>query len=89
MDKGVIVLLITKRIFGEENGQQIYEYTLKNTNGIEISCLNYGCAITKIITPDRKGNFENIVLGFDVLYKNITFLYLNYGKNPSFYSGLI
>lgn len=55
---------VSKRLFGEQNGKNVYEYTLKNENGIEISCLNYGCAITKMITPDRKGIYENIVIGF-------------------------
>jgi aldose 1-epimerase len=55
---------ISKRLFGKVNEQNVYEYTLTNGNGIEISCLNYGCAITKMIVPDRKGNYENIVLGF-------------------------
>jgi len=58
---------VSKSLFGELNGQQVYEYRLKNKQGIEIYCLNYGCAITRIITPDRAGNFENIVLGFEEL----------------------
>lgn len=62
--RGVNSVLIKEKLFGEANGKNIYEYTLKNRNGIEISCLNYGCAITKMITPDNKGNYENIVLGF-------------------------
>jgi aldose 1-epimerase len=57
-------MLISKRLFGEENEKKVYEYTLKNANGIEVSCLNYGCAITKMIAPDSRGNYENIVLGF-------------------------
>lgn len=58
------MMAISKKLFGEANGQRVYEYTLRNLNGIEISCLNYGCAITKIIAPDRRGKSENIVLGF-------------------------
>ncbi|WP_285716938.1 aldose epimerase family protein [Pelosinus sp. IPA-1] len=58
------MMLISQRLFGKVNEKNVYEYTLKNGNGVEISCLNYGCAITKIIVPDRKGNFENIVIGF-------------------------
>jgi len=58
------MMLINKRLFGEVDGKSIYEYTLRNTNGIEVSCLNYGCAITKIITPDQNESYENIVLGF-------------------------
>lgn len=49
----------------EVKGQTVYEYTLKNNNGIEITCLNYGCVISRILTPDKEQNFENIVLGFE------------------------
>lgn len=67
---------IRKRLFGEADAKNVYEYTLKNANGVEVSCLNYGCAITKIIAPDRWGNFENIVLG----YQNLA----GYENNPIF-----
>ncbi len=66
-DKGVDMMLINTQLFGEDQGRKIYEYTMKNGNGIEISCLNYGCIITKIITPDRQGVYENIALGFSNL----------------------
>lgn len=56
---------VTKKLFGEINWENVYEYTLKNDKGIEISCLDYGCVITKIVTPDRHGKYENIVLGFE------------------------
>lgn len=59
--------MLTKRLFGEDNGKKIYEFTIKNAKGIELYCLNYGCAVTRIITPDRNGLFENIVLGFEDL----------------------
>jgi len=58
---------ISKRLFGKVNEQNVYEYTFKNSNGIEISCLNYGCAITKVMVPDRRGIYENIVLGYQEL----------------------
>lgn len=73
-------MAISKSVFGEVNGQNIYQYTLKNANGIEISCLNYGCAITKIITPDREGIFENIVLQFQDI--------ASYTENP-IYAGVV
>ena len=74
-------MLITKRLFGDVNGKDVYEYTLKNKNGIEISCLNYGCTITKIITPDRNGIYENIVLGFE----NI----VAYQTNPTYFGVVV
>jgi len=57
---------ISKRLFGKVNEQNVYEYTFKN-GSVEISCLNYGCIITKVIVPDRRGNYENIVIGFQEL----------------------
>ncbi|MEH7073107.1 aldose epimerase family protein [Neobacillus drentensis] len=56
---------ILERIFGNYEGESVIEYTLVNDYGMEISCLNYGCVITKIIVPDRLGKFENVVLGFE------------------------
>jgi aldose 1-epimerase len=56
---------ITDRLFGSYEGESIYEYSLVNDLGMTVSCLNFGCVITKIIVPDRLGNFENVVLGFD------------------------
>lgn len=47
------------------NAQTIKEFTLKNKHGMEVSFLNYGCIITKVVVPDRNGNFENVVLGFE------------------------
>lgn len=53
--------------FGEIGNQEVYSYTLINDQGLEVTCLNYGCVISKIIMPDRDGNRENIVLGFDTI----------------------
>lgn len=47
-----------------KKGEQVYCYSLKN-EFLEISVLNYGGIIQKIMMPDRNGKFENIVLGFD------------------------
>ncbi|WP_000862495.1 aldose epimerase family protein [Bacillus mycoides] len=56
---------VFQNVFGKVNGEDVYAYTLKNNTGTEVTCLNYGCVITKIMAPDRKGNYENIVLGFE------------------------
>ncbi|MED3563247.1 aldose epimerase family protein [Bacillus xiapuensis] len=56
---------ITEQVFGEYNGRKVIEYTLVNDSGMRVSCLNYGCVITKIMVPDRGGMMENVVLGFD------------------------
>ena len=51
--------------FGELNNQPVYSFQIINDRGTEITCINYGCIITKIIVPDKQGNFENVVIGYD------------------------
>ncbi len=50
--------------FGHFENQTINEYLLTNKNGMQVGVINYGGAITKIIVPDKEGNFEDIVTGF-------------------------
>lgn len=45
----------------------LFIYTLTNTLGFEVSVTNYGGAVTSLKTPDRDGNFGEIVLGFETL----------------------
>jgi aldose 1-epimerase len=58
---------ILKEDFGFTDQKNVYSFTLINDQGVKISCINYGCIITKMITPDREGNCENIVLGYNTL----------------------
>jgi len=51
--------------FGEVAGKTVTQYTIQNAQGMSFSCIDYGCIITKLLTPDREGHFENVVLGFD------------------------
>ena len=58
---------ITKELFGELKGQSVFQYTLKNSNGMLVKVINYGATITDIITPDKTGTMGSVVLGFDSL----------------------
>lgn len=62
-----------KRVFWKFRRSIINSYTLKNTSGIEISIIDYDCIITKLNVPDKNGNFENIVLGFDTIQEYIDY----------------
>lgn len=53
--------------FGTFNGEKIFLYSLENSNGVRVKITNYGGIVTSIIVPDREGNFEDVVLGFDSL----------------------
>jgi aldose 1-epimerase len=58
---------ITKASWGEADGKPVDLYTLTNKNGVEIKISNYGGTVTSWVTPDKKGNRSNIILGFDSL----------------------
>jgi aldose 1-epimerase len=53
--------------FGQADGQEVLQYTLKNASGMEVKILNYGGIITDIITPDKQGQKGNVVLSYDSL----------------------
>lgn len=57
------------------------QYTLINDQGMQVRFLNYGGIITDIITPDREGNMENIVLA----YKDLK----DYQNNSNYFGALI
>jgi aldose 1-epimerase len=39
--------------------------TLSNKNNVQLKLMNYGASIVELITPDREGNLENIVLTYE------------------------
>lgn len=58
---------IAEKPFGNTDGKDITEYTLSNPSGMQVSIINYGGTITKLIAPDKKGTMGDVVLGYDSL----------------------
>lgn len=46
-------------------GQPTALYTLTNASGMEVCITNFGGRIVSIMVPDSKGEFKDVVLGFD------------------------
>lgn len=46
------------------SGEEVFEYTISNANGMCLSAINYGGIITKLIVPSNGGFFQNVVLSF-------------------------
>ena len=58
--------MIEKSSFGKlENGTEADLYTLTSKSGASAKITNYGAAIVSLMMPDKKGKFEDIVLGYD------------------------
>jgi len=47
------------------DGKRVDLYNLKNSNGMVVQITNYGGKIVSIIVPDRTGNFDDVVTGYD------------------------
>jgi aldose 1-epimerase len=59
---------IEERSFGvTEDGDSVMLYKLTNTNGMRLEATDYGGIITVLTAPDRQGNYQDVVLGFEDL----------------------
>jgi aldose 1-epimerase len=63
------------------DGVDVFLYTLTNDRGLQVSIITYGGAITSLKTPDRDGNFGDIMLGYETLEA--------YTSNPRYFGALI
>ncbi len=69
-------------VFGKlEDGTEIDQFTLKNNDGMEVSIITYGGRITTLKAPDKNGNYEDVVIGFDSLSQ--------YTKSNPYFGALI
>lgn len=55
--------------------KRIQLFRIRNKNGIEAVITNYGLRLISLHTPDKNGNLDDIVLGYDTLHEFET-------KNP-------
>ena len=44
---------------------ELKQFVLKNARGMEARLLNWGATLTHLLVPDRHGNLQDVVLGFD------------------------
>jgi len=57
--------LVQSPVLFQHQNQDVFLFSLKNRNGIEISISNLGGIICSFIVPDRMGRPIDMVLGFD------------------------
>lgn len=59
---------LRSEVFGQtQDGDTVTLFTLTNAQGMKVGVIDYGGIITEITVPDREGNMDNVVLGFDNL----------------------
>ncbi len=61
-------LSIEKSKYGKlSSDEEVHLFTLTNSKGMKVGILDYGGIITSLLAPDKDGNFEDVVLGFENL----------------------
>ena len=63
-------------------GKEVRLYSLENENGLVTQITNYGGRVVNLWTPDKNGNFDDIVLGYETIEE-----YIN--SNEIYYGALI
>ncbi len=59
---------VTKKPFGTtKDGEKASTYTIRNDHGMEVTLMDYGAIIMNVIVPDKNGNKEDVVLGYEKL----------------------
>lgn len=59
---------VKKEAFGKTaTGAVVDIYTLTNSKGAEAKITNYGVAVVSMKVPDRRGKFDDVMLGYDTL----------------------
>ena len=58
---------ITESHFGNIPEGEVKLYTISNAKGMKISVCNYGGIVTSLWVPDRNGELDDVVLGFEKL----------------------
>ena len=64
---------ITKREFGKtKDNINVNIFTITNKSGMKAEICTYGGTIVSLTAPDKEGNFDDIVLGYDTIesYEN-------------------
>ena len=62
--------MITKERFEATiGGKRVFLIMLCNSNGIKMSVTNFGARVVELWVPDKRGDFEDIVLGYDSIDK--------------------
>lgn len=58
---------ITKAPFGTADGKSIDIYSIRNSKAVEVRIATYGGAVVSLKVPDKSGNLDDVVLGYDSL----------------------
>lgn len=65
MKEGEIILFDVEAFTATTDGKQISLYTLNSGNGLVMQVTNYGGRVVSLWVPDKHGEYEDVVLGYE------------------------
>lgn len=78
---------VPRDVFGTTpEGREVDVFTLVNAHGMQAKIINYGATLISLRVPDRQGDFDDVVLGFDTLGE---YLNRNFGGTTGRYANRI
>ncbi|WP_017446373.1 aldose epimerase family protein [Gayadomonas joobiniege] len=77
---------IKRTQFGQYQGQQVYQYHLQNSHGMQLKISNYGATLTSLKVPDKDGKIAEITAGFDQFD---SYFSDEYNKNNPYFGGVV
>lgn len=80
------MLLVQSPVLFQHQNEDVYLFTLKNSNGVEVSISNLGAIIQSFIVPDSSGKPRDIVLGFDQMEH---YTYQSYLESNSYLGAIV
>ena len=66
-DKKEPVLIDSENFKDVVDGQEVELFTLQNINGMVTQITNYGGRVVNLWAPDKNGDYEDIVLGYETM----------------------
>ena len=54
-------MIIEKKRFGTADGTPVLKFRIRNKNGMVLSLISLGAAMTGLTAPDRNGNFGDVL----------------------------
>lgn len=67
-----IALLPSSNFKAEVQGKKTDLYTIKNSNGMTVQITNYGARVVSLWVPDKNGDFQDVVYGFESISKYLS-----------------
>lgn len=67
--------------WGQAEGKEVFLYTLRNNNGMQMNVTNYGAIVQSLVVPGENGDSTDVVLGYDTLEE--------YVRDPYFMGAIV